>query len=227
MIVVCPGCGADVPVTTAAATVRCPRCAAPTPRPAPAARTVRSERDDPRVDERWVDGALHLRLTPQRWGAMPLVFFAVVWGLFLAGWIRAVVLAPTSVGVAGWLPVALAVVAALIAWEALAVLVNRTTVTLDFRALQARHAPLPRPGAVRRPTAGLAGFAAAPREARWALQVGLDAFAPLRWTVVARTGDGAAIPLPLSLPTEARARRLAARLDEALRAVRTPAGYRA
>lgn len=226
VVVVCPSCGNGVPAPGDARVTRCGRCRAVVPVPASSAGSVSSDRDDPRVDERWESGAFRVRLSPQRWGAAPLVFFAVVWNLFLFGWYRVALLAPGPFGVALWFPVLHVAVGLWVVYEALSVLFNHTYVLLTRHGLDAGHAPLPRLGDVHRPTNGLDGFDAAPRERAFGASFGLDAFSPMRWTVAARRSDGGHQPLPLSLPTERAARRLAARLDEALHTLRTPSGYR-
>lgn len=183
------------------------------------------DRLDPRIDERVAGDEVTLRLRPQRLAAVPLLFFAAVWNVYLVGWLQIALDRPGPWGIAIWLPLLHGLVGLVVAWEAAHALVGRVEVRLGRGRLDVRARPLPRPGAVRMPSAAIAGFdvrahAPSPLVFRAEMDGGP------RHRLVAVDRDGQAHPLPISLADEGRTRALASRLAAHLETLRTPRGYR-
>jgi len=223
--VVCPACRADVhlPDDRATRDLRCRSCGGRPELLVPARESPADDRSDPRIEERWDGAAVAFVVRPQRWAALPLVFFTVVWNVFLVGWFRLAFDAPGPLGLALWAPLVHLAIGAVVAYEALQGLVGRVVLTLDRAHLGARREPLPGPGRVAMATAEIERFDAAVRAApAWACRPEADR----RHAVRVACRDGEMRWLPVSFSDEAQAVRLAARLDASLRALRTPRGYR-
>jgi hypothetical protein len=142
-------------------------------------------------------------LVPSRMGAVPVLVFAAVWDSF-------VVMLGTALGQMGKLGAGgativflHAVVGVAATWMALARSLNQARLTLDSSEFTLKHSPIPTRGE-RASTSAIASFDASAAGKR------------TPWRVRMKTKDGRLVLLPLALESEAHARFVARRLDEAL-----------
>jgi len=184
---------------------------------------------DQRVTERTDPGRIEIVVAEDRTTSLPVAVLASVWAAMLLAWCLFAARIPGLWCM--WIgTLAHLAVGAILAHRALRGALGRSHLTLDARALVCERRPVPPRQRIELPLPDLSSFAAVQRSEGLVI-IGFLAERVERWTVEVQLKPEAgaerrAVRLPVDLPSETEADRLARRLDEAVVELRTPSTYR-